>query len=69
MKRKVSFPIKPGDTVMCLVEDEKHVKELVPYTVAGLAYFKGKMYAIDDDGEMYEIGTRYCIIPDEVSDA
>jgi hypothetical protein len=62
--KKITFPIKVGQTVHALVEDENHVTELVPYTVAGLAYFKDKLYVFDDDGEMYEIGTRYCIIPE-----
>lgn len=61
---KIKFPVKIGDTVKCAVEDENNVVTLVPYTVAGLAYFKGKQYVFDDSGELYEIGTHYCIIPE-----
>lgn len=63
------FPVAVGDTVKCFCEEDDEcgnpVVSPVPYRVAGVAFYKGKQYVIDNCGEGYEIGTRYCILPSE----
>ena len=63
---RYEFPVGIGETVKCVCEEEDEyenpVASLVPYRVAGVAFFKGKHYVLDDCREMYEIGTRYCIL-------
>lgn len=57
------FPLSVGDTVKCFVEDENHVADILEYTVHGLAIFNGKKYVITKDGQLNEIGTADCILP------
>ena len=65
---RYEFPVGIGETVKCACEDYDEdgnpVTELSPYPVKGVAFFKGKHYVLDDCREMYEIGTRYCILPE-----
>jgi hypothetical protein len=64
---RYEFPVAIGETVKSVCEDfdedDNPITELVPYPVAGVAFYKGKQYVIDNCGEGYEIGTRYCILP------
>lgn len=64
---RYEFPVAVGETVKCACEDFDEdgnpVIELSPYPVKGVAFFEGKHYVLDDCREMYEIGTRYCILP------
>ena len=64
--RAYVFPIDIGDEVKTVVRDEdedgNNVAEIVTWTVYGLAIKDGKKYAIDDAGELYEIGTPFCIV-------
>lgn len=57
------FPVRVGDTVKCVVEDENRVTDILEYTVHGLAVFNGKKYVITKDGQINEIGTADCILP------
>ena len=64
---RYEFPVGIGETVKSVCEDfdedDNPITELVPYPVAGVAFYKGKQYVIDNCGEGYEIGTQYCILP------
>lgn len=66
--RIYKFPVAVGETVktVCIEEDElgNPIATLVPWEVKGVAYKDGKYFAIDDSGELYECGTRQCIIPE-----
>jgi hypothetical protein len=59
------FPVSIGDTVKALVEDEDHVVDIIRYKVCGVAQIGEKQYVIDEGGEMYEIGTRFCLTEEE----
>ena len=61
------FPVAIGDTVKAMVEDENHVVEIIRYKVHGVAQIGDKQYVIDESGEMYEIGSKLCLI-DELND-
>ena len=56
------FPVAIGDTVRAFVEDERHIVDLIDYKVCGVAQIGEKQYVIDECGEMYEIGTRMCVV-------
>ena len=56
------FPVAIGDTVKAVVEDENHVVKFVPYEVKGVAQIGEKQYVIDEDNELNEIGTRWCLL-------
>ncbi len=66
---RYEFPVGIGETVKSVVEDldedDNPITELIPYPVKGVAFYKGKQYVIDNCGEGYEIGTRYCILSSE----
>lgn len=59
---KYKFPIAIGDTVRAIVEDENHIIDFIDYKVCGVAQIGEKQYVIDDCGEMYEIGTKMCLV-------
>lgn len=61
-KQTITFPVAIGDTVRCVVEDENHVTDIVRYKVCGLAFRDGKYYAIDEEGALSEIGSRFCVV-------
>ncbi len=65
---RYEFPVGIGETVKCICKEddeyENPVVSLVPYRVAGVAFFKGKYYVYDDFGERNEIGTENCILPE-----
>jgi hypothetical protein len=54
------FPVKIGDTVTSWCEDD-HVYEPVPLKVHGVAQIGDKQYVIDESGEKYEIGSKFCL--------
>lgn len=56
------FPVAIGDTVRAIVEDEKHIPELIEYKVCGVAQIGEKQFVFDNCGEMYEIGSPMCIV-------
>ena len=56
------FPVAIGDTVKAIVEDEHHVAEIIQYKVHGVAQIGDKQYVIDEAGEMYEIGSKLCLV-------
>ena len=56
------FPVAIGDTVRAVVEDENHIVDLIDYKVCGVAQIGDKQYVFDDCGEMYEIGTKMCLV-------
>ena len=57
------FPIAIGDTVKAMVEDEEnHIVKFIPYKVCGVAQIGDKQYVIDEDEELNEIGTRWCLL-------
>ena len=58
---KYEFPVAIGGAV---VEDENHIVDLIDYKVHGVAQVDEKQYVIDECGEMYEIGTKMCLISD-----
>lgn len=58
----IKFPVSIGDTVFCMVEDEEHVVEFLPYKVEGLAYVGDKFYVLHE-GMLNEIDTLACILP------
>ena len=64
----IAFPVAIGDVVKCACEDTDEygnpVTELAPYEVKGVACYEGRYYVLDECREMYEVGTRYCIIPE-----
>ena len=59
------FPVAIGDTVKALVEDEDRVVDIIRYKVCGVAQVGDKQYVIDDSGEKYEIGTKFCLTEEE----
>ncbi len=59
------FPVAIGDTVKAIVEDEHHVVDIIRYKVHGVAQIGDKQYVIDESGEMYEIGTKLCLIDEK----
>ncbi len=65
----IFFDVFPGDTVYTAGEetdeDDTPITYLQPWVVKGLAYMDGKKYAIDSDGSLNEIGTRFCIPTDK----
>lgn len=61
-KQTITFPIAVGDTVRCVVEDENCVTDIICYKVRGLAFMDGKYYAIDDEGTLCEVGSRFCVV-------
>jgi hypothetical protein len=67
------FPVAVGETVKCICKEDDEfgnpVVSLVPYRVAGVAFFKGKYYVYDDFGERNEIGTENCILPERDGNA
>ena len=65
---KYEFPVAIGDTVRAYVEDENHIVELIDYKVRGVAQIGEKQYVIDDCGEMYEIGTRMCVVKENANE-
>lgn len=70
---RYEFPIAVGETVKCICKEDDEfgnpVVSLVPYRVAGVAFFKGKYYVYDDFGERNEIGTENCILPERDGNA
>lgn len=56
------FPVAIGDTVKAIVEDEHHVADIIRYKVHGVAQIGEKQYVIDEAGEMYEIGSKLCLV-------
>ena len=61
-KQTITFPVAIGDTVRCVVEDENHVTDIIHYKVCGLAFRDGKYYAIDEEGTLCEVGSRFCVV-------
>lgn len=59
---KYEFPVAIGDTVNALVEDDNHIAKVIPYKVCGVAQIGEKQYVIDEDNELNEIGTRWCLV-------
>jgi hypothetical protein len=70
---RYEFPVAVGETVKCICKEDDEfgnpVVSLVPYRVAGVAFFKGKHYVYDDFGERNEIGTENCILPERDGNA
>lgn len=70
---RYEFPVAVGETVKCICKEDDEfgnpVVSLVPYRVAGVAFFKGKYYVYDDFGERNEIGTENCILPERDGNA
>ena len=65
---RYEFPVGIGETVKCICKEDDEfgnpVVSLVPYRVAGVAFFKGKYYVYDDFCERNEVGTENCILPE-----
>ena len=57
-----SFPVDIGDYVIAWVVDEENIVDRIPYEVCGVAQIGDKQYVIDDDGELYEIGSQLCTL-------
>lgn len=59
------FPVAIGDTVKAVIEDENHIVRIVPYKVCGVAQIGETQYVIDEDKELNEIGTRWCLLEEK----
>lgn len=59
------FPVAIGDTVKAVIEDENHIVKIVPYKVCGVAQIGETQYVIDEDKELNEIGTRWCLVEEQ----
>jgi hypothetical protein len=70
---RYEFPVAIGETVKCICKEDDEfgnpVVSLLPYRVAGVAFFKGKYYVYDDFGEKNEVGTENCILPERDGNA
>ena len=62
-------PVKVGDSVLSVLEDEDHVVEILPWTVCGVAFYDGKYYAMDECREMYEVGSSMCLPEKDIREA
>jgi len=62
-------PVKVGDNVISVLEDEDHVVELFSWRVCGVALFEGRYYALDESREMYEVGSSLCLPEKDIREA